>query len=226
MPIGAGVQPVIAVADRGKASGGSLATLVDTGKSWPVDVWRGCALNLFLGPVLATHRIASNTANTLTFEPANVPIVAGTQYFIVGNVSIQAADVVITAQVAGVYLEPEWQTKEGKDKTFLFTAPNVAIDASVSGLYAVPPGKTLFLTSFQASTYASAAADADKPQHFLAGIWTDSGTFDVRFGGDGGEAVALSKSLRTGIADNLNFYLYNYSNHVCNLGINAQGYEI
>lgn len=130
------------------------------------------------------------------------------------------------AQSVGVYLQPEWATKEGKDKTFLFSGVNKAVDDSVSDSYSVPAGKTLYITSIQASTYASASAEADKPQHFLAGIWTDSGSFDVRFGGSGGAVLSLPQSLRTGIADQVNFYIYNFSNHICNLGINAQGYEI
>ncbi|GAI34089.1 unnamed protein product [marine sediment metagenome] len=224
MPIAAGVAPVIAVADRGKATRGSLTTLVDTSKSWPVDIWRGCALNLFLGSILATHRIASNTADTLTFEAANVPIVAGVAYFIVGSVSIQAADVVIAAQVAGVYLQPEWATKEGQDKNFYFHKDDATTGIWATGSYRAPVGKTLYITSIQAGSRARFPADRDLPQHLTGYVYTSD--FNVHFGGNGGAVLNFTNPLRVDAEVLVVFYVYNQSNHECAISLTAQGYEI
>ena len=226
MPIAAGVAPVIAVAARGKSSGGSLVTLIDASKNWPVDVWRGCALNLFVGDILVTHRISSNTATVLTFQAASVAVVAGTDYFIVGNVSIQAADVTIAAQVAGVYLQPEWASLQQLDMNFNYPGVNVAIGGNANGAYLVPITRTLFITSLQAYIYGFGAADRNLPQHFVGEVYTDSGSFTVQFGGDGGAVLDFTKSLRVDALDTVNFYIRNYANHAVNMGISAQGYQI
>jgi len=141
MPIAAGVAPVVAVSDRGKATGGSLTTLVDASKNWPIDVWQGAAVNLFLGDALCAKRIISNTKNTMTFQAISTPIVAGIQYFIVSTniivdganvvvsgttevaIAVQrvplaitgVADVTIAAQSVGLSLKPVWAAEEDED---------------------------------------------------------------------------------------------------------------
>ena len=226
MPIAAGVAPVIAVAARGKSSGGSLVTLIDASKNWPVDVWRGCALNLFVGDILVTHRISSNTATVLTFQAASVAVVAGTDYFIVGNVSIQAADVTIAAQVAGVYLQPEWANLQQLDMNFNYPGVNVATGGNANGAYLVPDPRTLFITSMQTYIYAFNAVDRDQHQVFVGEAYTDSGSFTVQFGGYGGAVLDFTKSLRVDALDTVNFYIRNYANHNVNMGISIQGYQI
>lgn len=227
MPIGAGVQPVIAVADRGKATRGSLTTLVDASKSWPVDIWRGCALNLFLGSILATHRIASNTADTLTFEPAKVAIVAGVSYFIVGSVSIQAADVVIAAQTAGVYLQPEWAAKIGVDRSFSFIDMSVAGGLWANLEYLVPADKTLYLFNMTFSLYGEAGADRELNQMGEGSLWNaTTAVCYVRLGGNGGGGISLPTPVVIPGASRLWLQVWNHSNHACIVRAAARGYEV
>ena len=227
MPIGAGVQPLIAVGDRGKSTGGSLTTLIDSGKSWPVDIWRGCALNLFLGSILATHRIASNTASTLTFEAANVAILPGTEYFIVGNVSIQAADVVIRAQVAGVYLQPEWAAKIGVDRSFSFINMSVLGGLYGNMEYLVPADKTLYLFNMTFSLYGEAGADRDLNQMGEGSLWNaTTAVCYVRLGGNGGGGISLPTPVVIPGASRLWLQVWNHSNHNCIVRAAARGYEV
>lgn len=226
MPIPGSVAPVVTVGDRGKATGGSLTTLIDAGKNWPIDAWRGCALNLFAGSILYTRRISSNTATTLSFQATSVAVVGGIDYFIVGNVSIQAADVVIAAQVAGIYLQPEWASLQQLDMNFNYPGVNVATGGNANGAYVVPAGRTLFITSIQAYIYGFAAGDRNSNQFFVGEAYTDSGSFTVQFGGNGGAILDFTKSLRVDALDTVNFYIRNYANHNVNMGISIQGYQI
>ena len=133
---------------------------------------------------------------------------------------------VFNDQTVGVLLQPEWAVKEGVDKNFSYYGVDKATADYATGSYLVPVGKTLFLNSLQTYCNAFNAADRDKPQHFLAEAYTDSGNFKVQFGGDGGKVLDLTRTLRIDAGDIVNFYIYNRSNHNCNIGIGAQGYEI
>jgi len=137
-----------------------------------------------------------------------------------------AVDINIEAQTVGVYLQPEWAVKEGQDKNFAYYSTDKASGEHASGSYQVPSGKTLFITSIQVNIFAYNVADRDLAQHFFAEAYTDSGNFKVQFGGDGGAVLDFSRSLRVDAGDYVNFRAYNYSNHNCNIGISAQGYEI
>ena len=130
------------------------------------------------------------------------------------------------AQIAGVYLNAEWQTKEGNDKNFNYYGADVATAGKANGSYQVPSGKTLYITAIEAHIYASTAADRDLAQHFLAEVYDDDSNFKVQFGGDGGGTIDLSRPLVVDAGNTVNFYIRNYSNHNCDIGISAQGYEI
>ena len=150
--------------------------------------------------------------------------------FIIGKAGAFIGSVItpttINAQSVGVYLNPEWQTKEGNDKNFGYYGTDVATNGKANGSYEVTTGKTLYITSIQAYMYAYAAADRDKAQHFVTEVYDDDSTFKVMFGGDGGGVLDLSRPLVVDAGNRINFYIRNYANHSCNIGISAQGYEI
>lgn len=130
------------------------------------------------------------------------------------------------AQTVGVYLQPEWATTQNQDKNLRYIAYNKAPETFVEGGYTVPPGKTLYIVSIETFIYSYAAADGDKPQHFYAGVFNEAGTFDISLGGSGGTVMNLTRPLRANAGDQVGFSMNNMSNHNCNMGICAQGYEI
>lgn len=67
-------------ADSGTATGGSTTTIVDSGKSWTVNQWRGyIARNITNGTLSA---ITSNTATTLTIQTTTTTIATNTYQII------------------------------------------------------------------------------------------------------------------------------------------------
>ncbi len=71
-----------AAIDTGTATGGSNITIVDTGKSWAVDMWVDATYEVEIG---ATHYLGiaiSNTLTTITFAvlPGGATVIAGCKY--------------------------------------------------------------------------------------------------------------------------------------------------
>lgn len=103
MPVSNSISPAITVVDRGEATGGSLTSLVDSKKDWPVDLFRGSAVNFLMGGVVVTRRISSNTATVINFESIGAAVAAGTRYFIVGSITITSgSDINIASQAADI----------------------------------------------------------------------------------------------------------------------------
>jgi len=70
--------------DTGTATGGSNTTLVDTGKSWATDVWKGAVIEVNVAADGKAHYavISGNTATTITFGAlaGAVSVAAGDDY--------------------------------------------------------------------------------------------------------------------------------------------------
>ncbi len=66
--------------DTGIATGGSNTTIVDTGKSWAVNMWAGATFEVVIGGIQYLGIIASNTANTVT-----IPALAGGAVVVAGS---------------------------------------------------------------------------------------------------------------------------------------------
>jgi hypothetical protein len=70
---------------RGKATGGTVNTLIDTGKNWVVDQWVGYYVRIFSGTGENQLRVVSaNTANTLTWVTAGTAPDTTSYYLIDG----------------------------------------------------------------------------------------------------------------------------------------------
>lgn len=68
--------------DSGVATGGTNTTLQDTTKSWEVNMWAGCVVEVDIGGIEYHRTIATNTADTLTFAalPGVIVVAAGDTY--------------------------------------------------------------------------------------------------------------------------------------------------
>lgn len=234
MPIPGGVAPVIAINDRGRSSGGSLTTLVDASKNWPIDVWKGASINLFLGDVLCTKCIVSNTSNSISFPALSTPIALGIEYFIVSTniladgasvIISGTADVVITSQVAGIYLQPEWAAKEGFGKMIWAEGLDKAWAVNLIAGYTVPANKELYITNAAGASVAHNAADGDKPQQCYGGI-SIAGTPVGVCGGNGGFSIAFTTPVRAVAAEFIQGWIWNHANHNVDLYVTLTAYEV
>jgi hypothetical protein len=84
-----------ATSESGKAVAGTITTLTDTTKNWPVDHWQHAFVSLTLsafGGIEYTREVVSNTADTLTFNtlPLATSIVAGDTYKISVDLGVLA----------------------------------------------------------------------------------------------------------------------------------------
>jgi len=140
----------------------------------------------------------------------------------IGNITIS-----IDAQNIGVQLQPDWQTLQGKQKYFRAFAVNQAYAEWATGNYEVPAGKTLYITHFGGSCYATAVADADKPQICRMQIWNSTDTeFLSERGGNGGGSMVLVTPAKIIAGKNFRYQIQNLANHNCTFYITAGGYEI
>ncbi len=75
--------------DQGVASGGGATSLVDAGKSWVTDQWKGAIVVFRVGAGSTADEnyrtITSNTGTQLNFGAADIAVAAGTEYSIVGT---------------------------------------------------------------------------------------------------------------------------------------------
>lgn len=69
--------------EAGVASGGSTTTLVDGGKAWITDIWKGCIVRITEGAGADQYAtITSNTGTTLNFAAMSVAVAANSEYVI------------------------------------------------------------------------------------------------------------------------------------------------
>ena len=131
-----------------------------------------------------------------------------------------------------IYLAPEWSALTGDDKNFVEAEVALAAFGSNAGFTYVPTeGKTLYLTAVGFTLRANAGASADLPQiGFLTIRWNHGGgayTVYCHIGGNGGAFVNLPKPVAIERqSGNLEFRIYNYSNHACIGTVSAYAYEI
>lgn len=124
-----------------------------------------------------------------------------------------------------VYLTPEWAAKEGTDKNLNGSASAVSFGAGKWIYYAVPAGKTLYVTSVQAGAYADAAADGDSNQICLLSV--ARGGASIAWGvGNGGVVLPLSKPIVLDAGEVFWLGCHSYANHDVDVVVSAQGYEV
>jgi len=128
---------------------------------------------------------------------------------------------------SGLYLKPEWSAKEARDKNFGLTMANKASGEYVAGSYAVPAGKTLYITGLSFSINGTEAEDRDNNQVGEAVLLLFAGLLTrAILGGNGGGGIALSKPIVFEAEDVMYILLYNYANHNCGGYLTLWGYEV
>lgn len=130
-------------------------------------------------------------------------------------------------QEVGVFLKPDWETKEGHQVPLVGDAFDQARGGAVQKVYTVTTGKTLYITHFSGAMVATDAADGDKNQICYGYIWnkTDDKMF-AYIGGNGGFTTSFPAPIKIPAGKEVRFILYNYSNHTCTCRVSAEGYEI
>jgi hypothetical protein len=222
--------------ESGIASGGTEDKLYDRGKVWAEDIFRNFFVAIISGTGAGQIRtIASNDYEALTVKPPfQIPADSTSAYVILlsSAINITAQDLAnlvinIAAQSVGIYLQPEWAAKEGKDKNFLAYSAGVVPGDGPSIVYTVPAGKTLYITQIAWFSCAADGADRELNQmcsSLLYNATTD--TFYQSIGGNGGGSCIYNKPYVIPAGQQIQIYCTNESNHTTNAYITAQGYEV
>lgn len=137
------------------------------------------------------------------------------------------ANISITAQSVGVYLQPDWQAKEGRDKNF-------RIEGTARGwleggyiAYIVPTGRTLYITGMSIVVRPSLASNSVYNHNATAYIYNATNSiFLAQISGFGGAGLTFSKPFSISTGKVFRLYIYCYSNFDCELTGYAWGYEI
>lgn len=126
-----------------------------------------------------------------------------------------------------IYLTPEWATLAAKDKLFNGQALAESYKGALTVTYAVPSGKTLYLTFFGFNCMANAVANGDLNQMALArvAVITVQNVL-FRFGGNGGNAAIFNTPIEIEGGDALYLQVISYANHDVDLELTAGGYEV
>ena len=127
--------------------------------------------------------------------------------------------------IAGVYDAASWASKEGNAKVIKANGTNKASGGYATTSYLVPAGKTLYLTHASAMIYAYNAADRDLNQICASEIYTSTVEWSWA-GGNGGFFVAFPTPFTVPAGQTVTIYIYNFSNHNCNINMIACGYLI
>lgn len=133
----------------------------------------------------------------------------------IGNLNID-----IEAQSIGVYMQPDWNTKEGDSKAWSLTATIREPGEYVTVTYEVPTGKTLYITDSMCCSYTTNATHADKP-HIVE--MNQTGYY---LGGNGGCHLAFKTPLKINAGSSMTFYAYNRAAHNAFIYASIRGYEI
>jgi len=147
------------------------------------------------------------------------------------DINIAATDITldidIIAQSVGIYSQPEWAAKEGIDKNFICTGDNKGVGEYAYFEYAVPTGKTLYITGFSFLTFVNDPANYDHFLYARAILLNSTDTIYLcEMGGVGGGGMSLSKPATLVAGKTLRGVVGNNSNVACSLGLTVWGYEV
>ena len=153
----------------------------------------------------------------------NIGTIAGTV-----TVSITGtANIDITAQSVGIHSEAEWAASKGDSMDFCLVGNNKGTGATISGSHTVPANKKYYICgiSFRVNAYTS--ADGDKNQMGEVTLQDlNTGKLLLQMGGNGGNAITFPKPILIPGGHKVEWVLWNWANHNCDLGISLWGYEI
>jgi hypothetical protein len=131
----------------------------------------------------------------------------------------------LNAQSVGVYLQPDWASKEGNAKFLEAGDSLLGYGGTVTCEYTVPVGKVLYVTNLSGACFASNEADGDKNQHFIGWITIDAMTAgDI--GGNGGFAVPFTTPLKATAGQVAKGWISSAANHLVDLWINIVAFEV
>ncbi len=127
----------------------------------------------------------------------------------------------------GLYLQPQWAALRGTDKSFRKSGAALIWGNSVVETYAVPAGKTLYITDIAGAGYASGVGDAELNQIirvYVAELLGLGIIFDM--GGNGGVTHSFAKPIVVRGGYTAQFSVSNFSNHGMIVQVFASGYEV
>jgi len=193
----------------------------------PVDI-QGQYIDLKVDIVAQTVGSIAIDISAQSIGNLNVNIAAQTGNVNV-NIAAQSGNVTINvaAQSVGVYLQPEWAAAQGTDKNFRASQAGLSFGTYGYASYAVPTGKTLYITHIGGYSYAHAVADADKNQIMAISIYDATAPgYLFETGGNGGAFANLSKPIRVPAEHTVWFMAWNFANHDCDVSVSVSGYEV
>lgn len=130
-------------------------------------------------------------------------------------------------QKSKLYSGADWAAIQATDKNFYNGDVNEVFNGAVAVVYAVPSGKTLYITGISTAGFASAAADYD---HFLyseAFIYNaTTATVLATKTGVGGAFMQFSKPIVIDGGDTVWLRVRNKANITCDIYLTAWGYEL
>jgi hypothetical protein len=176
-------------------------------------------VNIAAAAVTLNVNISSQSANinvNLAASAATVTVsVTGT------------ANVDIEAQSVGVYLKPDWETKEGNHKVIIVEAFDKAYGVTAYTDYAVTAGKTLYIVWLSGAGLAANAADADAMQIVYGKIlYVATGDTITFIGGNGGFYAQFPVPLKIAGGTAIRLAVTSYANHDSHIYAILGGYEI
>jgi len=146
------------------------------------------------------------------------------------NVNITASAVTINmdikAQSVAVKSQGEWSPQAGQQKYFTATQLNVGFNTEAYAQYAVPTGKTLYITHLSFSANAAAVANADNHQHAKVYISIVGVGFLAYLGGNGGGGISFPTPLKVSAGETFNLSIIAFANHNLDCFACAAGYEL
>ena len=167
--------------------------------------------------------IKSQTANV------NVNIAASAVTLNV-NLSSQSVNINIDieAQSVGIFLQPDWQAKEGNDKNFRAADVNTNWGDGVGPIYQVPTGKTLYITGMSGAIIPTASTDYDHFHYCREVIYkhVDGGNPLAEIGGVGGVSIQFTKPITFQSEEKMALLLTNHSGVECSIYASCWGFEL
>ncbi|MBA7570879.1 hypothetical protein ES708_12635 [subsurface metagenome] len=174
-----------------------------------------------------TVNISGTPSINIASITAGVTFNIGTIYGMVTVYVSGTANIDIKTQSVGIYSQSEWAAKQGTDWNKCFGGGNKATGTFAKESYTVPAGKKLMITGLTFSIFASAAADRDKNQMGQATLQnTTTGAILVDIGGNGGGCGIMSKPIPIPANNTVEYAVYNWANHNCDLGLSVWGYLV
>lgn len=164
---------VEAAIDSGIATGGSNITIVDTGKSWAVNMWADATFEVTIAGIHYLGIVTSNTADTITFPAlaGGAVVVAGCEYALKRPVDI--ADISDrAARLLGVTYGSQAQQLQQRAATFELLVQLMSAGAEIDPRDVTDRAARLLgvIYGSQAAQIQQTAADNLKISHEEAAI--------------------------------------------------------